>query len=126
MAGRLICPADDILNEQALWQRLELAFEDARDASAIRKLTVDELRATLKSGRANIAEALAKAPYDAHPATAAYSFLTDCVVRCVHRVATERLHPLPLPTTAERIAVIAVGGMGAVKWRRSRMWIFCS
>lgn len=112
MAGRLICPADDILNEQALWQRLELAFEDARDASAIRKLTVDELRATLKSGRANIAEALAKAPYDAHPATAAYSFLTDCVVRCVHRVATERLHPLPLPTTAERIAVIAVGGYG--------------
>ncbi len=112
MAGRLICPAEDILDEKALWQRLEMAFEDARDASAVRKLTVDELRATLKSGRASIAEALAKAPLDAHPATAAYSFLTDCVVRCVHRVATERLHPLPLPTTAERIAVIAVGGYG--------------
>lgn len=112
MAGRLICPAEDILDEKALWRRLNMAFEDAKDASAVRKLTVDELRTTLKSGRASIAEALAKAPLDAHPATAAYSFLTDCVVRCVHRVATERLHPLPLPTTAERIAVIAVGGYG--------------
>ncbi|WP_133485773.1 [protein-PII] uridylyltransferase [Aliiroseovarius marinus] len=112
MAGRLICPAEDILDEKALWQRLEMAFEDAKNASAIRKLTVDELREAIKSGRAKIAEALSKAPLNAHAATAAYSHLTDCVVCCVHRVATERLHPLPLPTTAERIAVIAVGGYG--------------
>ena len=112
LVGQLVCPAEEILDEQALWQRLELAFEDAKDAAAIRKLTVTELRGAMKSGRAKIADALSQAPLDAHPAIAAYSDLTDCVVRCVHRVATERLHPLPVPTTSERIAVIAVGGYG--------------
>ncbi|MCK0126396.1 [protein-PII] uridylyltransferase [Gelidibacter sp. F2691] len=111
-AGHLICPAEEILNEDALWQKLEHAFEDAKDASEIRKLTVSALRDSIKAGRTKIADALSKDPLDAHPAIAAYSHLTDGIVRCVHRVATKKLHPLPLPTTAERIAVIAVGGCG--------------
>ncbi len=43
---------------------------------------------------------------------AAYSWLTDQVVRTVLDVATKHLHPLPNPTAGERLALLAVGGYG--------------
>lgn len=108
----LICPARDIFDAAALWAELSTATEDARDAAEVRNLTVTALRAAMKSGRAAIAEALAATPFDAHGATASYSHLTDGILATVHRMATERLHPLPTPTASERISVLAVGGYG--------------
>ncbi|WP_289042786.1 [protein-PII] uridylyltransferase [uncultured Aliiroseovarius sp.] len=109
----LICPPRDIFDGDALWQKLEPALDRAgQDAAAVRHETVTALRTAMKDGRATIAAALAKQPLVAYPAIAAYAYLTDEVVTFIHRVAVEKLHQRPNPTTSERIAVLAVGGYG--------------
>ena len=108
----LICPAEDILDPAALSARLKEAFDDAKDAAAVRAATVSTLRAEMKAGRATIASAFEADPHKAHAATRSYAWLTDCLVRAVHAVATETLHPLPNPTASESLAVLAVGGYG--------------
>ncbi|WP_421701404.1 [protein-PII] uridylyltransferase [Aliiroseovarius sp.] len=108
----LICPAEDILDPAALSARLKEAFDDAKDAAEIRGATVSTLRAVMKTGRAIIAGAFEANPHKAHAATRSYAWLTDCLVRAVHAVATETLHPLPNPTASESLAVLAVGGYG--------------
>jgi [protein-PII] uridylyltransferase len=89
--------------------RGEAGTEDPRD---IRARTVAVLSETLKAHRATIAARLAAAPLDARPAVADYAVLTDAIVLAAFHVATRQLHPLPNPTAAERIALIAVGGYG--------------
>lgn len=41
-----------------------------------------------------------------------YTYLTDGLVRATFKVAITHLHPVPNPTEAERLSVIAVGGYG--------------
>lgn len=111
-ADRLICPAASIFDAAGLWADLSTLLQDASDDAERRRLTVAALRKAMKSGRAEIAAELAKAPFEAYRATASYCYLTDGVVRTVFRVATEILHRLNTPTASERIAVCAVGGYG--------------
>ncbi len=110
----LICPAEEILDPVALSAHLKESFEDAKDAAEVRSATVATLRAAMKAGgRATIAGGAFEAdPHKAHAATRSYAWLTDCMVRAVHEVATVTLHPLPNPTTSESLAVLAVGGYG--------------
>ncbi|WP_300519945.1 [protein-PII] uridylyltransferase [Aliiroseovarius sp.] len=108
----LICPAEDILDPVALSARLKQAFEDAKDAAQVRKTTVATLRDVMNAGRRTIARAFEADPHMAHAATRSYAWLTDCLVRAVHEVATGTLHPLHTPTASESLAVLAVGGYG--------------
>ncbi|MGB4829631.1 MAG: [protein-PII] uridylyltransferase, partial [Paracoccaceae bacterium] len=55
--------------------------------------------------------AFAAHPQDARPLITAQAYLTDGLVTTALAVA-QHLHPLPNPTEAERIAVLAVGGYG--------------
>ncbi|MDO5703871.1 MAG: [protein-PII] uridylyltransferase, partial [Paracoccus sp. (in: a-proteobacteria)] len=57
------------------------------------------------------------AGFDGHPRAAretvrAIASLTDGIVTAIHHVATQHLHPMPNPSEAERLAVLAVGGYG--------------
>ena len=84
---------------------------------------LSERREITAAATAMIAEARGEAMADviaglmAHPRAAretvrAIAELTDRTVAAVHHVATTRLHPLAMPTEAERLAVVAVGGYG--------------
>ena len=109
----LICSADRIFDAGAVTEAIQAATRDADgDAMALRKATVAVLSQAIKQGRAAIAEGLTEAPFQARPATRAYSWLTDCAVITALDIATKHLHPLPNPTEAERISVFAVGGYG--------------
>jgi [protein-PII] uridylyltransferase len=55
---------------------------------------------------------LRRLPLAARRTTRAYCHLTDCLVREVLYVAQTHLHPNPLPSQAEHMAVMAVGGYG--------------
>ena len=111
--GGLICPAAAIFDPQAVAAAVAAGVEAADgDAGAIRSHTVSVLRAALDRGRAVIQQAFEARPFDAHPTIRAYAWLTDAVVRAVYDTATLHLHPLPNPTTGERLAVLAVGGYG--------------
>ncbi|MCR9145895.1 MAG: [protein-PII] uridylyltransferase [Rhodobacteraceae bacterium] len=109
----LICPADHIFDAAAVTEAIEAANDaSGGEAMALRKATVSVLGGMLRQGRAAIAEGLAADPFAARPATRAYSWLTDCAVITALDIASRYLHPLPNPTDAERISVLAVGGYG--------------
>jgi [protein-PII] uridylyltransferase len=108
----LICDPDIIFDAASVQDRIRAAAETAADNAALRAQTVAILRDVQQSGRDAIAEAFAAAPFDARPLTRSYTYLTDGLVMTALNVAGTMLHPRPNPTTAEQIAVIAVGGYG--------------
>ncbi len=84
----------------------------APDERARRAEMVAVLSAARESALHMIRAAFEADPMNARGATRAYTYLTDCLVGCAYRVATECLHPLPDPTGAGRMALLAVGGYG--------------
>ncbi len=108
----LICPAAEVFDREAVDAALDKDLVDASDAKAVRALTVAHLKAALEAGQAAIEAAFADAPLAAREASAAYTYLTDSMVRVVYRVASEKLHRNPTPSSGERIAILAVGGYG--------------
>ncbi|MEJ6399048.1 [protein-PII] uridylyltransferase [Yoonia sp. 208BN28-4] len=108
----LICPASDVFDRPAVVAELAAALAEAGDAKAVRRITVEVLAKARKSAMAVIADAHAAQPSAARPVTRAYSWLTDQIVSITLDVVRNYLHPLPNPTEAEHIAVIAVGGYG--------------
>lgn len=108
----LICPASVIFDPAAVVARIDPAVQAAKNSRAVRDSVVEILLEANTTGRAAIAEAFTADPRNSRPTVAAYAYLTDCLIRCVHFVATEVLHPLPNPTEGERLALLAVGGYG--------------
>ena len=108
----LICPAADIIDAAALCLRLDLAVATADDGKAVRVAAVRELGAARDAGNAALRAAFAARPRDARPLIRAQAWLTDGLILAALHVATSHLHPLPNPTSSERIAVLAVGGCG--------------
>ncbi|MGR3662087.1 MAG: [protein-PII] uridylyltransferase [Paracoccaceae bacterium] len=108
----LIRPASVIFDTAAIRARIIPAVKAAKNSRGVRDATVEILLEANAAGRAVIAEAFTADPRNSRPTVAAYAYLTDCLIHCVHYVATEVLHPLPNPTEGERLALLAVGGYG--------------
>jgi [protein-PII] uridylyltransferase len=108
----LICPASEIFDQPAVRLALDAVVGQAPDHKTIRAKTVEILNDARVAGRKRIADAFAADPFPGRRGTRAYSWLTDQVVGEVLHVAQTYLHPLPNPTEAERIALVAVGGYG--------------
>lgn len=111
-APDLILPPEVIFDRDAVRDRLWSAIGDATDERSVREACVRVLREARDAGRKAVAEAFAEAPFRAHATTHAYTYITDGVVALTFEIATERLHRMPNPTEAQRIAVMAVGGYG--------------
>lgn len=108
----LICDADKILNRNQLSAAILDACTSEAEAKDLRAAIVAILRDAQKQARETIAAAFAEDPFAARPMTRAYTWLMDCIVTTVHRVASKYLHPNGTPTEGEKIAVFAVGGYG--------------
>ena len=89
-------------------RRLVLASLEGAD----RATSAAILKEALAEGRAEIARRLEAKPYAGIEAAAAYAFLTDQILRLAYDYVTGRLHPLAIPTTSERLLLMAVGGYG--------------
>ncbi len=87
------------------------ALKGAADARAARALVVQELLAVKARVAPAFEAAFLAAPRSARQLVLAQANLTDVLVQ-VTLAAALHLHPLPNPTEAERIAVLAVGGYG--------------
>ncbi len=106
---------DQIPNRRALIDRRALAESLAAlpgEGTALRQASVGILKPALDQGRAEIARRLVDHPSAGNAAATAQAFLTDQILRLCYDFATQRLHPLPNPTTAERLTLAAVGGYG--------------
>ncbi|MCR8724025.1 [protein-PII] uridylyltransferase [Frigidibacter sp. ROC022] len=111
---RLICPASSIFDAVAVRAAIDAAISAAPhdDPRARRAAVVGVLSEANARGRAAIAEAFAAQPRRARPTVRAYARLTDgLVIEVLHAVLTH-MHPLPNPTAAERVSLLAVGGYG--------------
>ena len=108
----LAAAPEDILDVPATRTALEAAVRAAPDRAARRGAAVAVLRQAHSEARAAIATAIAAAPREAHRAIHDYAWLVDRIVTLTLDLAAEWLHPLPNPTSSERISVLAVGGYG--------------
>ncbi len=107
-----ICPAEDIFDATSVRAKLSKALEAKSIDKDKRAAIVGVLNETQATGRAAIERAFKARPLDAIPASAAYSWLTDCLVATVIEAVKSELHVLPNPTDGERLSVLAVGGYG--------------
>ncbi|APX23253.1 MULTISPECIES: [protein-PII] uridylyltransferase [Salipiger] len=112
MPDDLIAPASRIIDLPALRDALFAACAEATTEAEVRAIAVKMLSAARKDGREVIAGAFNEKPRAAFATTEAYAWLTDCIVRLVFDLATQRLHPLNNPTEGERLTLMAVGGYG--------------
>jgi len=112
LPGDLICPPEQIFDKSAFDRALSAITQETKDHGQIRGAAVKALMEIQKCGRATIAEAFQRAPFEARRMTRSYTYLTDQLVTSALHVSREVLHPKPNPTASEHLAVIAVGGYG--------------
>lgn len=108
----LIVPAIEIFDPVAARTALQQVFAKTDSSRDIRAATVAYLTEARRQGMAAIANTFAEQPDNARPVTRAYTYLTDSLVKTVYDVALTQLHPLAIPTSGERLSLIAVGGYG--------------
>ena len=108
----LIVPAADLIDLIDLRAALGAILDGSGDDKSRRAAVVKALAVAQSDARARIAEALARAPLAARPATRAYTWVTDCIVTLTWEVASRHIHPRANPTEGEQMAVLAVGGYG--------------
>ena len=77
-----------------------------------RAVAVARLAAAKTDANARLSTIFAAHPAEGRALTRAQAALTDALVGAALQVATRLLHPLPNPTEAERLSVLAVGGYG--------------
>jgi len=111
-SGKLICPAEDIIDAPKLAATLRDRLEGASDAMAVRSAATQLLNEAGKAGRTKIAETFEATPLSARELVHSYAYLTDGLVTLSFWIAQTFLHPINNPTTGERLALCAVGGYG--------------
>ena len=91
---------------------LNNCFSEAPDLKICRDNAVAELRRIRDAGMDEIASSFLQDPLAAKKAIRSYTWLTDCLVKSVWNISKIWLHPVPNPTQAEKLSLIAVGGYG--------------
>lgn len=89
----------------------ELASLEAKDATQLRALLLDRLKAALASGHEAVRARLASGASGAW-VVGATSHLVDTIVCAALDFAAKRIYPRANPTEADRLCVIALGGYG--------------
>jgi [protein-PII] uridylyltransferase len=80
--------------------------------SGLQPAATEVLREALGKGRDQIARRVVAEPNRGRMHAFAYAFLADQIVRLAYDFVTQRIYPNPNPTTAERIALVGLGGTG--------------
>ena len=99
-----------ILNRRELSSAIAAVAEEQGERGRADVLKL--LQEALASGRSELENRLAEKPSAGHEITLGYAFLTDQLVRVIHDYVTTHVYPARNRTTAERLAVLAVGGYG--------------
>ena len=110
--AELILPAINIIDATALLSAITTELGPKPDPRIVRGIAVRHLLDAKQRGNAAISAAFAAAPLASRLLVRSQAYLTDALVITAYEVALRHLHPLPNPTEAERIAVLAVGGYG--------------
>ncbi len=113
--AHLVAPASDIADLDRLTKSIDAAVAaHGGDApSASRKGEVAGLiRAELEAGREKVRAELLAQPHAGLRLARSYTHVIDVVVAAVFHFCVAHLHPAPIRTKAQQLAVVAVGGTG--------------
>nr|WP_050769194.1 [protein-PII] uridylyltransferase [Oceanicola granulosus] len=108
----LILPAERIFDGPAIEARIDALIAETGDVRAARPKIIALLNEARLTGMAAIADAFAAAPFESRKTKRAYAWLTDQLVLATFEMVRRHMHPLPNPTSGERLSLIAVGGYG--------------
>lgn len=101
----------DLIDRAQLEAKIEANCAAAEDAAARRAIVLAHLKAAIEAGQGVVEKRFEGREIDGNRAKGDLSFLFDQVIRIVHDAAA-RAYPVSNPTTADRLAVVAVGGYG--------------
>lgn len=104
--------ADPQASPRLASEDVEASLTLAADADNPREAAVAALRDALATARPAVAACLAEDLLGGRAAAAEQTRIMDIVVQGALSFVAEVLHPNPMPTTAEKIAVVAIGGYG--------------
>ena len=110
--GALLCAPEMVFDAKSVFEDIKLLAEGSSDSQTLRKGVSERLNAANETGRALLRKHYEAAPFETLAATRSYTYLTDSLVLAAFFAASKLLHPLPNPTEAERVSIIAVGGYG--------------
>ena len=108
----LICAQDAIFDQaafDALFDDVKTRLDDPKEQKIA---LLGELQRQNQLGRQTLKKAFQDAPRAAQRLNKSYTYLTDCLILCVWKFATEILDKTASKTNAERLCVLAVGGYG--------------
>lgn len=108
----LVSAPEKIFDALQFTSFLNNCYSEAPDLKIFRDNAVAELRRIRKAGMDEIASSFSKDPIAAEKVISSYTWLTDCIVKSVWNISKIWLHPVPNPTQAEKLSLIAVGGYG--------------
>ena len=108
----LVSAPEKIFDALQFTSFLNNCYSEAPDLKIFRDHAVAELRRIRKAGMDEIASSFSKDPIAAEKVIRSYTWLTDCIVKSVWNITKIWLHPVPNPTRAEKLCIIAVGGYG--------------
>lgn len=107
-----LLPAQQIIDLPRLLAAIDADLVPGMDGKTVRQIAARHLILAKEMGQRALADAFAKSPLAARAMVRAQACLIDGLVCATFSVARNHLHPLPNPTEAERVAVVAVGGYG--------------
>ena len=108
----LVSAPEKIFDAVKFTSFLNNCYSDAPDLKIFRDNAVTELQRIRKTGMNEIASSFLKDPLAAEKVIRSYTWLTDCILKSVWNISKLWLHPVPNPTQAEKLCIIAVGGYG--------------
>ena len=110
----LLLPPDQLLDPIAILAniRAEITTSNPLEARSTRGIAVQHLAKARSEATARLQAEFTRQPHNARGLIRANAWLTDRIISILLAVATTDLHPLPNPTEAEHVAIVAVGGYG--------------
>jgi len=103
----------DIIDRRAVGAKLDAIAAGAEpDSAPARAQVLATLKDTLAAGRAEIRRRFEGARFGGETCVVQTSFLIDQIIRLIHDHAERHIYRTPNPTSAERLAIVAVGGYG--------------
>ncbi|MEM7746342.1 MAG: [protein-PII] uridylyltransferase, partial [Pseudomonadota bacterium] len=108
----LIAPPGEIADHKALITRLDALAETASDPEALRRQAVEAVGTFLEDGRARVRQGLVAQPHAGLRIARSFAHVTDGVIAALAHLAIEHLHPQPVRTKGQQMAIVAVGGYG--------------
>ncbi|MEO1493265.1 MAG: [protein-PII] uridylyltransferase [Pseudomonadota bacterium] len=111
LAHLLDCPAA-LMNTAETLARVDALAGVTPDHDELRAEVLTLCRETLDVGRDRVRTQFLASPHAGLRTARSYTHITDVVVQAIARLSIEYLHPAPVRTKAEQLAIVAVGGYG--------------